>query len=251
MNVTREPYTLEMEERIRKAIWEMEKRCRPELEEVLGEVFEALRKHRFGHAVVDAGITEEDYRFFSRVLNANPKTTLLEATYLSIDWYTWRGTKIVSWWVNRLLRAPNQNLLGPKYSVSVGPEIRWAAFNAVFPKNFKRLLKWRRHFAHLKCLKQLQPLGIFVPDGLILEEVIALNEKFRLSLAWGWRAGSPLCSLFLCTPIGCFQVPRPKKGKIGIPGAMRKITGKDLPRGQKAAWENVEPLFVMAALITT
>lgn len=219
----RDVYSPSLPEKIREAVRAAEGRARARLlkEAHLEKVFAALAAHPAGKAEADGGAVALRYRYRAKT------------TELVLWWYTRRGTKEVVWKVRRAPAPREPWGRSPACKLDTGPEGRRDAFSALYPERYAR-------FRHLKCLRRLRPLGVATPAGTLVD-VCDVNERFRLAVAATRESGF----LFLCTPVGCFRL---FSRKAEVSKAVREVTGENLPRSRKAAWEDIEPLFLAAAL---
>ena len=221
--VNRDIYSPSLPDKVREAVRAVEGRARARLlkPEHLEKILAALAAHPAGKAVADGGAVALRYRGRA------------ETTELVLWWYTRRGAKEVMWSVYRTSAPRKPWGRGPVCNLDTGPEGRRVAFSTLYPERYARL-------RHLKCLRRLRPLGVVAPPGTLVR-VHDANERFRLAVVWTRESGF----MFLCTPVGCFRL---SSWKAGVPKAVREVTGENLPRSRKATWEDIEPLFLMAAL---
>jgi len=157
-----------------------------------------------------------------------------KTSYLWIRWFTLRNTKVVWWRAERIAvyRCPVPLAGYPDYTINTNSSTTTKIWRAFFPER-DRLLH------HLKLLRRLRQIGVNAPPDVTIEKIVETLPRLRL--AWvesGFQR-------WLLTPLGAFLISRNVRS---IGGAFREVTGRRLPEGRGAVWENIEPLFVMAAL---
>ena len=148
-------------------------------------------------------------------------------------WYTYRRTKVVRCvvWSTPLPTVPAAH-------VDVGPDAKAEAFRVVFPERWERL-------QIAKNLRTLRRLGAVLPQSPIIR-VKEVNERLRMGLVLAEGAEEEETENYLCTPAGCFSIRWWMAGTLA--SAVLDVTGESLWRKVWASWEDVEPLFVAAAL---
>lgn len=214
----REIYSPSLPDAIRDAVRTVEKRARARLlvPAHVEKILAALRDCPAGMAEADGGGV-----LFASV---NQKTTKM-----SVLWYT-HGKKVVEWNVARITAPRRFSSPAPVYKIDTGKFGRRIACSLIFPDRYRR-------FKHLMCLRQIRRLGVVIPSGTLVA-VVDANEALRLAVAH--TSEDPRS--FLCTPVGFFPIRR----SYFLHGAVREILDQAIPSG--ATWEDIEPLFIMAAL---
>lgn len=209
-------YSPSLPDAIRDAIRNVEKRARARFLNPtdVEKILDALHNSPAGYACADGG-------------------AVANSTYLYICWYS-RRDKHVLWNVSRISASQAKWGRAPSCEIDLGLCGREHAYRCLFPERYDRLV-------HLKSMRQLKLLGIAVPDGILIS-VVDVNERFRLALVIVKEKGE-----HLCTPVGCFLVS-PWRKHLTVSGAAQEIVNQSLPCSPKAAWEDIEPLFIMAAL---
>lgn len=183
-------------------------------------VVSAVERFPAGHVNIKARHKQSDY----------------ESTVFDVWWYAYKKEKYIMY--SSYLRS---EFCDPVCSISVSKSARERAYKIIFPERYKQL-------KHLINVRRLRRLNLDASNCLI-SEIDDVNERFRLALA-SVSLNGRLPVMALITPMGLFHVNIRAwiKSERKVSFAVKKITGQSLPKSRKATWEDIEPLFAMAAL---
>lgn len=162
---------------------------------------------------------------------SGPKTVLV------INWYTWRGKKWARWLAYRT--AVKEEDAGSDIKIEEDYD-KATAWEALFPERYNK-------YRSLMYKRKLTGQGIVVPQDAEIERII--DERYGMALIYARLhskklAGIPYYSMHLCSPAGCIEVRYCTRVYTAA-----RYAGIQLPKNtKKRTWENIEPLWIMAAM---
>lgn len=143
-------------------------------------------------------------------------------------WFTVHRKKVVRW-MDGLAPLPSG------FFVRIDPEGRGEAYRVVFPERWREL-QFLRDYRFLRRVGAVPPLGHIK----LIREV---DRELRMGVVLTWDN-----EYFLCTPIGVFRIPWQATRCLGE-AVSAVLGGEGNPLRSGASWEELEPLFLEAALL--